>query len=135
MEETSKLLDRCARTTMQEFDWLNRPASEATEHLRDVLRRAEGALPSWMAPEFWTVEYQVIAQPSTDSVRVVSRGFALVPSCLTGKRISFYPQPPAVKAVLPDENLFVVGDNHLDALIGLARLVSAKLEITSGTTT
>lgn len=121
---------------MQEFDWLNRPASEATTYLRGILERAEGSLPTWMTPDFWTVEYQTVAQhPSTESVRVISRGFALVPTSLSGRKIAFYPQPPSIKAVLPDENLFVVGDNHLDALIGLARLLSAKLESTRGTTT
>lgn len=120
---------------MQEFDWLNRPASEATTYLRGILERVQGSLPSWMPPDFWTVEYQVVAQPSSESVRVTARGFALVPTSLSGHKIAFYPHPSGIRALLPDEDIFVVGDNYLDALIGLARLLSAKLENTRGTTT
>lgn len=134
MEETCDLIDRCVRVTMKENDWLNCSAQETTEHLRKVLDRAQGSLPSWMSPEFWTVEHRSVSIPSSSTVRAQSRGLSLVPTCLVGKRVEFYPVEASMRATLPDENLFVVGTNHIDALIGLARLVQAKMESTSGTT-
>lgn len=134
-EETYEALDRCMRLTMNQFDWLNSPSSATTDYFRSALARTEGSLPGWMSPSFWSVVEKTVAIPSTATVRAQSRGLSLIPACLVGLRVDIYPGPDFVKAVLPKEDLFVVDKNYLGAIIGLARILSAKLEKTDGEAT
>jgi hypothetical protein len=128
MKEVGQVVDRCARAVMEQVEWGVTPTEEATLMLRSQLERVRGHLPSWMAPDFWSVEYDVTRLPSTPNMRVKNTAFVVLPTALTGKRVEFFPMPQKqVKAVLPHmDGLFVVADNHLDAIIGLGRLVQAK---------
>jgi hypothetical protein len=128
MKEVGQVVDRCARATMEQVEWGVTPDSEATATLRSHLERVRGHLPSWMSPDFWSVEYDITRLPSTPNMRVQNTAFVVLPTALKGRRVEFFPMPEKrVKAVLPHSgDLFVVGDDHLDAIIALGRLVQAK---------
>lgn len=133
-KEVAKMLDRCAHRVMEEFDWLTRPSAEATEHLRARLAKIPGYLPSWMEPSFWAVDYGILPVLSSPTLIARSRTFMLLPTCLLGERIEFHAEgPEAVRASLPHKDLFVVGEDRFDALIGLARLFLSQMEELDGT--
>lgn len=133
-KDVAKALDRCAHRVMEEFDWLNRPSAEATEHLRMRLAEITGYLPSWMEPDFWSVEYGILSLLSSPSINARSRTFMLLPTCLLGERLEFRTEgPEAVRVSLPQRDLFVVGEDRFDALIGLARLLLSRSEKPDGT--
>jgi len=134
MKDVAKALDRCAHRVMEEFDWLNRPSAEATEHLRMRLAEITGYLPSWMEPDFWSVEYGVLSLLSSPTISARSRTFMLLPTCLLGERLEFRTEgPEAVRVSLPQKDLFIVGEDRFDALIGLARLLLSRSEKPHGT--
>lgn len=123
MKEVAKVLDRSVRAAMKQWEPGITTPAEATAHLREILGKVRGHLPSWMKPEFWQIEFDLMKLPSTANVRVGSHAYTAIPTSLSGQRVEFYPWGTGgTKAVLPHRDLFVVADSALEAIIALGRL-------------
>ena len=125
MKEVLKVIDRVARAAMKKWNVGVTTPAEATGYLRELLAVAQGHLPSWMSEDFWCVEFDRMAQPSSPNMKVSSTSYTLLPTVLSGQQVEFYPlgATGGIKALLKHRNMFVVGETHLEAIIGLARLV------------
>lgn len=100
------------------------PPEELTKLVRSELGKVEGKLFSWMPPEFWSVELDIMQTPSTPNMRIDPNATTLVPTALVGRKIEFFPVSDGFKVVTGD--LFVNAPSTVEGIIALARLVAAK---------